>query len=172
MKSSALRQKYKNNIFVGDYNNGNLYYFELNSTRTGIKPQAGLSGLVVNNEGQLSAVTFGTGFGAISDIKTGPTDGFLYVLSINDGTIYKIVPCCLHDKLLILLFYHLQFCFRFFLIVSFSDYSIRSEFVTIAILNNAGLISSSADNYRNPRQGDKRLRGLMVSKMVSAYAKL
>jgi aldose sugar dehydrogenase len=92
MKSSALGQKYKNNIFVGDYNNGNLYYFELNSTRTGIKPEAGLSGLVVDNDDQLSAVTFGTGFGAISDIKTGPTDGLLYILSINDGTIYKIVP--------------------------------------------------------------------------------
>jgi glucose/arabinose dehydrogenase len=92
MKSSALGQKYKNNIFVGDYNNGNLYYFEVNNTRTGIKPEAGLSGLVVDNDNQLSAVTFGTGFGAISDIKTGPIDGFLYVLSINDGTIYKIVP--------------------------------------------------------------------------------
>ena len=92
MKSSALGQKYKNNIFVGDYNNGNLYYLEVNSTRTGIKQQAGLSSLVVDNDNQLSAVTFGTGFGAISDIKTGSIDGFLYVLSINDGTIYKIVP--------------------------------------------------------------------------------
>ena len=92
MKSSVLGEEYKNNIFVGDYNNGNLYYFEVNSTRTGIKPQSGLSGLVVDNDNQLSAVTFGTGFGEISDIKTGPTDGFLYVLSINDGTIYKIVP--------------------------------------------------------------------------------
>jgi glucose/arabinose dehydrogenase len=92
MKSSVLGQKYKNNIFVGDYNNGNLYYFELNSTRTGMKPEAGLSGLVVDNDNQLSAVTFGTGFGAISDIKTGPKDGFLYVLSFDDGSIYRIVP--------------------------------------------------------------------------------
>jgi glucose/arabinose dehydrogenase len=92
MKSSVLGQKYKNNIFVGDYNNGNLYYFELNSTRTGIKPEAGLSGLVVDNDNQLSAVTFGTGFGAISDIKMGPTDGFLYLLSFDDGSIYRIVP--------------------------------------------------------------------------------
>ena len=92
MKSSVLGQKYKNNIFVGDYNNGNLYYFELNSTRIGIKPEAGLSGLVVDNDNQLSAVTFGTGFGAISDIKTGPKDGFLYVLSFDDGSIYRIVP--------------------------------------------------------------------------------
>ena len=92
MKSSALGEKYKNNIFVGDYNNGNLYYFELNDTRTGIKPEAGLYGLIVDDDDQLSAVTFGTGFGAISDIKMGPKDGFLYVLSINDGTIYKIEP--------------------------------------------------------------------------------
>jgi glucose/arabinose dehydrogenase len=97
MKSSVLGEKYKNNIFVGDYNNGNLYYFEVNSTRTGIKlnlsqQQTGLSGLVVDNSNQLSAVTFGTGFGGITDIKTGPTDGFLYVLSINDGNIYRIVP--------------------------------------------------------------------------------
>jgi aldose sugar dehydrogenase len=97
MKSSVLGEKYKNNIFVGDYNNGNLYYFEVNSTRTGIKldlsqKQAGLSGLVVDNSNQLSAVTFGTGFDGITDIKTGPTDGFLYILSINNGNIYKIVP--------------------------------------------------------------------------------
>ncbi|MFL6379224.1 MAG: hypothetical protein ACJ72R_17425 [Nitrososphaeraceae archaeon] len=48
--------------------------------------------MVVDNDNQLSMVTFGTGFGAVSDIKTGPTDGFLYVLSINDGSVYKIVP--------------------------------------------------------------------------------
>jgi glucose/arabinose dehydrogenase len=97
MRSSMLGQKYKNNIFVGDYNNGNLYYFEVNSTRTGIKLDTteqqifGLSGLVVDNSNQLSTITFGTGFGGITDIKTGPADGFLYVLSINDGNIYKIV---------------------------------------------------------------------------------
>jgi glucose/arabinose dehydrogenase len=98
MRSSMLGQKYKNNIFVGDYNNGNLYYFEVNSTRTGIKLDTteqqifGLSGLVVDNSNQLSTITFGTGFGGITDIKTGLADGFLYVLSINDGNIYKIVP--------------------------------------------------------------------------------
>lgn len=97
IKSLTLGEKYKNNIFVGDYNNGNLYYFEVNSTRTGIKPdinqvKAGLSSLVVDNDNQLAAVTFGTGFGGISDIKTGPKDGFVYILSINDGSIYRIVP--------------------------------------------------------------------------------
>jgi glucose/arabinose dehydrogenase len=97
LKSLVLGEKYKNNIFVGDYNNGNLYYFEVNETRTGIKQnisqdKAGLSSSIVDNDNQLSAVTFGAGFGGISDIETGPKDGFLYILSINDGSIYRIVP--------------------------------------------------------------------------------
>ncbi|HET7284407.1 MAG TPA: quinoprotein glucose dehydrogenase, partial [Nitrososphaeraceae archaeon] len=82
--------------FVGDYNYGTLYYFEVNSTRTGFKfdpnVQPGLIDLVADNQNEVSEVTFGTGFGAITDMKTGPVDGFLYVLSINDGNIYRIVP--------------------------------------------------------------------------------
>ncbi|MGB7635990.1 MAG: PQQ-dependent sugar dehydrogenase [Nitrososphaeraceae archaeon] len=96
MKSSKLGEKYKNNVFVGDYNYGTLYYFEVNSTRTGFKfdpnAQPGLTDLVADNQNEVSEVTFGTGFGAITDMKTGPVDGFLYVLSINDGNIYRIVP--------------------------------------------------------------------------------
>jgi aldose sugar dehydrogenase len=97
MKSAMLGQTYENNVFVGDYNNGNLYYFEVNSTRTGIKLDTSeeknveLSSLVVEDDSELAAVTFGTGFGAISDIKTGPKDGFLYVLSINNGSVYRII---------------------------------------------------------------------------------
>ena len=37
LNSSKLGSRYANNIFVGDINNGNLYYFELNKTRTGLK---------------------------------------------------------------------------------------------------------------------------------------
>jgi hypothetical protein len=99
MKSSMLGEKYRNNVFVGDDSNGNLYYFEVNSTRTGFKfnsiTQPGLADLVADNEKEVSEVTFGTGFGGITDLKTGPADGFLYVLSINDGAIYKIVPASL-----------------------------------------------------------------------------
>ena len=68
----------------------------MNSSRTGFKfnpiTQPGLSAdLVADNDKEVSEVTFGTGFGGITDLKTGPSDGFLYVLSINDGAIYKIV---------------------------------------------------------------------------------
>ena len=96
LKSTKLGPSYQNNMFVGDYKNGNLYFFRLNAERTGIQldnsqQAAGLSDLVVDNKNELNAVKFGTGFGGITDIKTGP-DGYLYVLSILDGSIYRISP--------------------------------------------------------------------------------
>jgi aldose sugar dehydrogenase len=104
--SSKLGDRFTNNIFIGDVNRGNLYFFEINQSRDGIKLDSarqvsGLSDLVVDsavikgssfiNEEELSAITFGSGFGGITDLETGP-DGLLYVLSIGDGIIYKISP--------------------------------------------------------------------------------
>jgi glucose/arabinose dehydrogenase len=93
LKSSKLGQKYTNNIFVGDINNGNLYYFEVNKSRTGLKfnpnTQPGLSDMVADDKDEVSKITFATGFGSITDIKTGP-DGFLYVLSYGYGSLYRI----------------------------------------------------------------------------------
>ena len=37
MKSSRLGASYQNNIFIGDNNNGNFYFFKLNRDRTGIE---------------------------------------------------------------------------------------------------------------------------------------
>jgi aldose sugar dehydrogenase len=92
LHSQKLGDKYANNIFVGDYNNGNIYYFEINEDRSGIKfdaSQTDLIDLVADNEEELSAIIFGSGFGSITDITTGP-DGFLYILSYDDGIIYRI----------------------------------------------------------------------------------
>jgi glucose/arabinose dehydrogenase len=84
-----------NNIFVGDINNGNLYYFELNKTRTGFRfdpnTQSALTDHVADNKDEVSEITFGTGFGGITDIKTGP-DGYLYILSYGNGCLYRIGP--------------------------------------------------------------------------------
>ncbi len=96
MKSPKLGANYQNNMFVGDYKNGNLYLFKLNASRTGLQldnsqQAVGLSDLVADNKNEVNAVKFGTGFGGITDIKTGP-DGYLYILSINDGIIYRISP--------------------------------------------------------------------------------
>jgi glucose/arabinose dehydrogenase len=104
--SSKLGKEYVNNIFVGDINNGNLYYFKINENRTGIDfvreenensyndqedIQAGLQqDLVADDKDELTEVIFGTDFGRITDIETGP-DGFLYILSYQDGRVYRIV---------------------------------------------------------------------------------
>ena len=94
--SSRVGERYTNNIFVGDITRGNLYLFEVNENRDGIssgtaqqRQESGLSDLVVDNEDELSAITFGSGFGGITDIETGP-DGSLYILSYDDGIIYEI----------------------------------------------------------------------------------
>ena len=92
--SSNLGTKYANNIFVGDITNGNLYFFEVNENRDGIsldttQQQSGLSDFVVNSEDESSAIIFGSGFGGITDIETSP-DGSLYILSYDEGIIYKI----------------------------------------------------------------------------------
>ena len=102
LKSSKLGNRYANNIFVGDINNGNLYYFELNKDRTGLRfgynsdydnnEAALLSDLVADDKAEVSTIIFGKGFGGITDIKTGPEDGFLYILSYFNGSIYRIVP--------------------------------------------------------------------------------
>jgi aldose sugar dehydrogenase len=91
--STALGLKYANNLFVGDINNGNLYYFEINDNRTGIKQDENdpedLRDQVADDEEEISEIAFGSGFeGGITDIETGP-DGFLYVLTFN-GSIYRI----------------------------------------------------------------------------------
>ena len=94
LHSSKFGDKYANNIFIGDNNNGNVYYLEVNDDRTGLKfdaSQTGLNDLVVDNEEELSSIVFGSGFGSITDIATSP-DGFLYIVSFEDGIIYRITP--------------------------------------------------------------------------------
>ena len=81
LNSTALGSQYEHDLFVGDINNGRLYRFQLNATRTGFVFQgAGLANLVADTAAELDEVIFGTGFGGITDIKVGP-DGLLYVVS-------------------------------------------------------------------------------------------
>ena len=96
LNSTILGPEYAQNLFVGDINNGNLYYFELNDSRTGVKFDANdleedLVDQVADDEEEISQIIFGSGFGGgITDIETG-LDGLLYVLTFN-GSIYRIMP--------------------------------------------------------------------------------
>jgi glucose/arabinose dehydrogenase len=94
--SDKLGNDYTNNIFVGDANNGDLYFFEVNEDRSGLQfEQPSLDDdLVASNDRERAAVIFGSGFpSSITDVETGP-DGYLYVLTFHPtmGTISRIVP--------------------------------------------------------------------------------
>ncbi|MBI3329197.1 MAG: PQQ-dependent sugar dehydrogenase [Nitrospinae bacterium] len=90
LHSMQLGEPYRDNVFVGDFNRGTLYRFQLNTTRDGFVFQhPGLADRVADTEDELTELIFGTGFGGISDLKVG-SDGLLYVLSIAQGKIFVV----------------------------------------------------------------------------------
>lgn len=98
LNSSSLGKKYKNNVFVGDINNGNLYFFKVNASRSGMdtnmegvgKNEELFADKVSDNQDESTKFTIAKGFdGRITDIETGP-DGYLYILTYFDGRIYRI----------------------------------------------------------------------------------
>jgi glucose/arabinose dehydrogenase len=92
LSSNKLGAAYHNDMFVGDFNNGRIYNFNLNSERTELVLTGVLSDKVANTDSETQGIIFGEGFGGITDLKVGPSDGYLYVLSISRGTIYRILP--------------------------------------------------------------------------------
>ena len=94
LTSDRYGDGYENDLFVGDVNNGYLYHFELNRDRSRLVLEDNLSDMVAdtNNESEFKQIKFGEGFGEITDIQVGPYDGLLYVLSKNEGVIYRIIP--------------------------------------------------------------------------------
>jgi aldose sugar dehydrogenase len=91
LNSYSIGNSYRNDMFVGDVKNGNIYHFKLNAQRTGLLlPPGPIADGVVNSSDSLDQIVFGRGFGGITDIKVNPYDGYLYILTLN-GTIYRIV---------------------------------------------------------------------------------
>ena len=92
LNSSRYGKEYQNDIFVGSANdNGNLYHFDLNSTRTGLDLNGPLKDKIADKPGELAKIIFGKNFGTISDLTVGP-DGYLYIVSLSRGEIYRLVP--------------------------------------------------------------------------------
>jgi aldose sugar dehydrogenase len=91
LNSSALGEEYENDMFVGDISNGTIYHFELNENRSAFVLEGALDDIVANTPEEAADAIFGTGFGGITDIKTGP-DGYLYILSTVDGTLFRVIP--------------------------------------------------------------------------------
>jgi aldose sugar dehydrogenase len=88
LDSNKLGKDYQNDIFVGDFNNGNLYHFDLSEDRDQLLLEGPLKDRIANNQDELQEVILGRGFNGITDIEVGP-DGYLYVLSYA-GKIFRI----------------------------------------------------------------------------------
>ena len=96
---TALGSHYDGNLFVGAatsaLHDGYLFRFLLDGARNGIDPtDALLDDLVADNlarsdDTESESLLFGTGFGVVTDIQTGP-NGNLFVLSLSDGSLYEI----------------------------------------------------------------------------------
>ena len=90
--SDTLGNQYRNDIFVSDITQGNIYHFDLTGNRTNLILNGPLADKVSNNSTENQDIIFGEGFGGISDLEVGPYDGYLYVVSLGHGSIYRIVP--------------------------------------------------------------------------------
>ena len=95
---STLFPEYQNSVLVGSFLGGILYKFELNENRDGfIFDNDELSDLVLNKDDEPSEIIFGAGFAGITDIKMGP-DGLLYIVTIGDGKIHRILPAAVNNN--------------------------------------------------------------------------
>jgi glucose/arabinose dehydrogenase len=94
LDSTKYGAGYQNDLFLGDIHAGNIYHFSLNQERTELLLPEPLLDRVADTdtESASEAIHFATGFAGISDIEVSPYDGYMYVVSLGQGKIFKILP--------------------------------------------------------------------------------
>ena len=100
LDSNKYGSQYEYDLLIGDYNNGNIYQFDLDKGRTGLVLEGELADMVADSTEELEARIFAKGFAPITDLEVGP-DGLLYVLTgvrSDNGKVYRIEPT--HELLL------------------------------------------------------------------------
>ena len=92
LNSDKLGAEYVNDMFVTDIVTGRIYHFDLNEERTELVLEGPLADKVAETRDTgIEDIVFAEGFGGISDLEVGP-DGYLYVVSLGHGAIYRILP--------------------------------------------------------------------------------
>ena len=94
LDSTKYGAGYQNDLFLGDIHAGHLYHFSLNEDRTELLLPEPLIDRVADTDGESGseAILFATGFAGISDIEVSPFDGYMYVVSLGQGKIFRILP--------------------------------------------------------------------------------
>jgi glucose/arabinose dehydrogenase len=92
LTTDKLGEKYRNDMFVSGEGTPKVYHFKLNQNRTELLLQGPLADKVADSNDELDNMIFAKlGHSSITDLDVGP-DGYLYLLSIWEGKIYRIVP--------------------------------------------------------------------------------
>jgi glucose/arabinose dehydrogenase len=91
LSTDKLGTNYTNELFVSDIHHGRIYHFDLNEKRNALVLSGSLTDKVADIDEETKNLIFGSNFGGISDMQIGP-DGYLYVVSLARGAIYRIVP--------------------------------------------------------------------------------
>jgi glucose/arabinose dehydrogenase len=92
LRSGEYGRGYENDMFVAEFHNGTIYHFDLNEARDALSISSMIEDKIVYDRGEIQNHVFGEGFGGITDLEVNPYDGFIYVLSFDKGSIYRIVP--------------------------------------------------------------------------------
>jgi glucose/arabinose dehydrogenase len=93
LETGRLGGEYKNDLFVGDVHGGKLFHFDLTASRKSLVLTGGLADGVADNTtdkrfAEQTPILFGSDFGTVTDIQTGP--GGMFVLSLSNGALYRI----------------------------------------------------------------------------------
>ena len=98
MTSEKLGEQYKDDIFIGNVNEQNIYHFDLTKSRSALLLDGTLADKIADTSDEREDAVFAEGLERITDIEVGP-DGNMYVLShtwnaedqyARMGLIYKI----------------------------------------------------------------------------------
>jgi glucose/arabinose dehydrogenase len=89
--SKRFPEDLQDNVFVGDNNSGNLYYFVLKNQRTEFVLTGGVADKVADTAAEAALVIGGVGFSVITDIQVG-SDGYLYLINYGSGIVHRIRP--------------------------------------------------------------------------------
>ena len=80
VRSARFDAGMRDEVIVGESNNGRLYRFTMNATRDDFVLTGALADRVADSATERNLQTFGTNWGVVTDLRIGP-DGYLYVVT-------------------------------------------------------------------------------------------
>ncbi len=91
LRSARFEPGTRDQAVVGETNNGQLYFFQMNATRDDFILTDSLADRVADSGTERNLSRWGAGWGVVTDLKIGP-DGYLYVCSLFANRVYRIRP--------------------------------------------------------------------------------